>query len=79
MQRRTTPEGDTVYIPEDQAEIGSKAPFVPVYSRPDRSTRYGWFCTNCDGLETAMDTMGRIECVSCGNFRKPTEWDAAHE
>ncbi|WP_245626069.1 DUF5816 domain-containing protein, partial [Haloparvum sedimenti] len=39
----------------------------------------GFYCGNCGSLDTAMDTMGRIECNECGNIRKPEEWDAAHE
>ncbi|MFB6211740.1 MAG: DUF5816 domain-containing protein, partial [Halobacteriales archaeon] len=36
-------------------------------------------CGNCETLNNAMDTMGRIVCNECGNTRKPEEWDAAHE
>ena len=41
--------------------------------------RWGFACGHCGSLDTAMDTMGRIQCTECGNQRKPDEWDAAHE
>lgn len=79
MDTATTPDGDTVYVAREEGDRGSKGPFFVVYCSPDRERKYGWFCSSCDSLDTAMDTMGRIECNGCGNVRKPTEWDAAHE
>lgn len=69
----------TLYIARDETERGSEAPFFVVYSTEDRDERWGYFCGNCEGFDTAMDPMGRIVCTDCPNRRKPTEWDAAHE
>jgi hypothetical protein len=79
LEATQTKTGDTVYVAEDEPERGSKGPFYVVYVTPDRETRWGYRCGNCDSLDTAMDTMGRIECNDCRNVRKPEEWDAAHE
>lgn len=79
METATTPEGETVYVARNEGDHGSKGPFFVAYDGPERERKYGWFCSNCNTLDTAMDTMGRIECNQCGNVRKPTEWDAAHE
>ncbi|PSQ16797.1 GNAT family acetyltransferase [Halobacteriales archaeon QS_8_69_26] len=74
-----TNDGKTVYVDRTDGERGSEGAFLVAYLSPDRERRYGWLCTNCDTFDNAMDSMGRIECNVCGNFRKPTEWDAAHE
>ena len=79
MDERTTADGDTVYIARDEGERGSDGPFAVVYASPERDRRYGYLCSNCESLDTAMDTMGRIVCNACGNLKKPDEWDAAHE
>ncbi|MCU4973235.1 DUF5816 domain-containing protein [Halobacteria archaeon AArc-m2/3/4] len=79
MDEKSTEDGDTVYVSRTNGDRGSKGPFFAAYQTPDRTTRYGWFCANCESFDNAMDSMGRIQCNQCGNFRKPTEWDAAHE
>lgn len=79
MNPETTPEGEEVYVDRTEVERGSKAPFFVAYRSPDGERRYGYFCDNCGSLDNAMDTLGRIECNRCGNLRKHTEWDAAHE
>jgi len=79
MDAKTTTGGERVYVARDEAERGSKAPFHVVYRTDARERRYGWYCANCETFDNAMDTMGRIQCNECGNVRKPTEWDAAHE
>ncbi|WP_121821305.1 DUF5816 domain-containing protein [Halostella salina] len=79
MEERTTDEGETVYVDRGDGDRGTDGPFFVTYRTPDRERRYGWFCSNCETFDNAMDSMGRIECNVCGNFRKPTEWDAAHE
>jgi len=73
-----TGDGRTVYVDHDNHERGSVAPFHVVFSDTDEETRYGYFCSNCNPLANAMDSMGRIECDSCGNVRKPVRWDAAY-
>jgi len=71
-------DGIEVYLDRDDRDRGSVAPFLAVYSDHDRTDRYGYYCSNCERLANAMDAMGRIECPTCGNRRKPTRWDAAY-
>jgi len=73
-----TGEGRTVYVDHDNHERGSRAPFHVVFTEREGDARYGYFCSNCNTLANAMDSMGRIECESCGNVRKPVRWDAAY-
>lgn len=79
MDAITTADGETVYVSREEAKTGSKDPFFVVYSDEDGESRYGYYCEFCERIDNAMDSMGRIECNVCGNIRKPTEWDAAHE
>lgn len=79
LEPETTGAGETVYVDRAEAERGSKAPFYIVYLSDERERRWGYVCANCGSLDTAMDTMGRIQCTDCDNVRKPEEWDAAHE
>ncbi|WP_255170730.1 DUF5816 domain-containing protein [Natrononativus amylolyticus] len=79
METMSTDDGRTVYVSETEGDRGSKAPFLVAYESLEGERRYGWFCANCESFDNAMDSMGRIQCNRCGNFRKPTEWDAAHE
>lgn len=72
-------EGRTVYVDRGAGERGSKGAFFHVYETEAEENRWGYFCGNCQELDNAMDTMGRIECNVCGNVKKPDEWDAAHE
>ena len=72
-------DGATVYVDREDVERGAKGHFFVVYADGDASARWGYFCSNCETLDNAMDSMGRIECNVCGNIRKPDEWDAAHE
>ncbi|WP_129113299.1 DUF5816 domain-containing protein [Halegenticoccus tardaugens] len=74
-----TADGTAVYVDRATGERGSKAPFFVVYATDAGETRWGYLCGNCETVDNAMDTMGRIECNVCGNIRKPEEWDAAHE
>lgn len=78
LELRIDETGDELYVDLAETDRGSIAPFCPVYRDPDREHRYGWFCTACESLETAMDPMGRINCASCDNARRPTRWDAAY-
>ncbi len=79
MEQSTTAEGERVYIDRTRAERGAEGPFYVVFSDEDARNRWGFYCESCGSLDTAMDTMGRIQCNRCGNLRKPDEWDAAHE
>lgn len=71
--------GTTVFIDDEEAIVGSKGPFHPVYADPEGTDPWGYYCTACDAVDNAMDTMGRIVCNECRNTRRPEEWDAAHE
>lgn len=76
MNPRTTDAGLTVYVAEDEQEIGTKGPFYVVYKAEDREERFGYLCSNCDTLNNAMDPMGRLVCNDCGNTKRPEDWDA---
>jgi ribosomal protein S18 acetylase RimI-like enzyme len=69
-----------LYVNEEQVERGSKAPFLTAFTDPEfeEEDKHGYFCTNCESLDNAMDTMGRVKCNDCGNLRKATRWDATH-
>jgi len=71
-------EDGEVYVNHDESDSGSIGDFFVVYRDRDRTEKYGYYCGNCDSLANAMDAMGRVECDSCGNNRKPTRWDAAY-
>ena len=79
LESNTTDEGVTLFVDRSDADRGSKGPFYVVYTSDEATRRWGYFCGNCETFDNAMDTMGRIECNTCGNIRKPEEWDAAHE
>ncbi len=71
-------DGRTVYVDHEDQERGSVAPFDVVYTSEDSEDLYGYWCSNCQNLSNAMDPMGRIQCDTCGNARKPTRWDSAY-
>ncbi|MWV63239.1 GNAT family acetyltransferase [Halorubrum sp. JWXQ-INN 858] len=79
LEAATTGENERVYIDRGHAERGAEGRFYVVFSDDSRQDRWGFYCDNCGSLDTAVDTMGRIECNDCGNLRKADEWDAAHE
>lgn len=70
--------GQTVYVNHDSTETGSLAPFHVVYTERSGEDIYGYWCSKCEDFANAMDAMGRIQCDSCGNSRKPTRWDSAY-
>jgi len=76
IESRTTGDGETLFINYEESEIGSEGPFFTTYATRDLETRYGWFCSNCESFDVAMDTMERIVCNECGNHHKATRWDA---
>lgn len=78
LEARDGPER-TLYVAYDEAERGQKGPFLAAYASPAREGRWGYFCTNCETFDNAMDSMGRVQCNECSNYKKPDEWDAAHE
>lgn len=74
-----TYDGRTLYVACDEPERGSKDSFFVTYVTEDRARRWGFFCSNCETFDTAVDSMGRIVCNVCSNLHKAEEWDAAHE
>jgi len=78
MDEQLGPDGQRLYV-SPETERGNKAPFRVVYADADRTARWGYFCTNCETFDNAVDAMGRIQCNVCSNFHKAEEWDAAHE
>jgi hypothetical protein len=79
MDQVTGPQGQVLYVATSEAERASKAPFYVVYADEGRGSRWGFWCSHCQTLDTAVDSMGRIECNRCHNLHKAEEWDAAHE
>ncbi|WP_435348938.1 GNAT family N-acetyltransferase [Haloarchaeobius sp. HRN-SO-5] len=76
VESRTTADGETLFVDFEESELGSEGPFFAAYATRDREDRYGWFCSNCETFDNAMDSMGRIVCNQCGNHHKATRWDA---
>lgn len=79
MEALTHPTGQTLYVDSTTAENGSKAPFYAVYNTEQGNQQWGFFCPHCDSFDTAVDSMGRIQCNNCNNIHKADVWDAAHE
>lgn len=75
---RTATDGEQIYVDFEESSRGSSGPFHPSYLEQDRTQLYGWYCSNCDTTDNAMDSMGHIKCNQCGNLRKATRWDAAY-
>ena len=78
MEELEADDGTTVWVDHHSEETGSIAPFHVVYTDRDGEDIYGYWCSKCESLANAMDAMGRIQCDTCGNARKPTRWDAAY-
>lgn len=78
MDERVGPDGNTLYVAA-ASEKGNKGQFYVVYADPGKERRWGFYCSNCESFDNAVDAMGRIQCNRCSNFHKAEEWDAAHE
>ena len=78
MDERAGPSGGTLYL-SAESEKGNKGPFQVVYADEEATRRWGFFCSNCESFDNAVDSMGRIQCNRCSNFHKAEKWDAAHE
>lgn len=76
--RITGPEGEELFVDQNDSDRGSISEFQIVYASPERNDRWGYYCSNCESLVTSMDAMGRMECDTCGNQRRPTRWDSAY-
>jgi hypothetical protein len=79
MDQITGVDGQSLYVDRSAGKRGQKGPFFVVYDGPDAETRWGFFCSNCETVDTAVDSMGRVQCNGCSNRTKAEEWDAAHE
>ena len=79
MDQITGPDGETLHVNRREGRRGQNGPFYVVYADADGEERWGFYCGNCDSVDTAVDSMGRIQCNVCSNRTKPEEWDAAHE
>lgn len=79
MDQITGPEEETLYVEHAAGKRGQKGPFYVVYADTDAESRWGYFCSNCETADTAVDSMGRVQCNVCSNRTKAEEWDAAHE
>ncbi|WP_327053062.1 GNAT family N-acetyltransferase [Halomicrococcus gelatinilyticus] len=71
-------DGRTLYVNRAESSRGSEAPFYVAFADEDGEDRYGYFCSNCESFDTAMDSMERIRCNDCGNQRKGARWDASY-
>lgn len=78
---KTVTDSDDVsrFVDTSTGKRGQKGPFYIVYTDQQRTTRWGFYCTNCETLDNAVDAMGRVQCNVCSNRTKAEEWDAAHE
>ena len=74
----TGPDGRELYVDYTAGETGVEAPMYPTFTDDDLAEEYGWFCSNCDSAETAMDSAGRIKCQQCENTRTATRWDGSY-
>lgn len=71
-------DGETVLVAYDDSARGTEGPFYAAFLDEGREKRYGWYCGACENLTVNMDSMGRLECNTCGNRRKATRWDATY-
>lgn len=71
-------DDQTLYVNWVESDRGSKAPFFAAYTDDEGEDLYGYFCSNCESFDNAMDSMERLECNECGNTKKPVRWDAAY-
>jgi hypothetical protein len=79
MNQITGPDDTPLYVDRTQGTRGQNGPFYVVYEDEDGTERWGFFCSNCETVDNAVDAMGRIQCNQCSNRTKAEEWDAAHE
>jgi hypothetical protein len=79
MDSITGPDGTTLFVDRTAGKRGQKGPFYVVYTDGDAQTRWGFYCSNCETADSAVDSMGRVACNECSNRTKAEEWDSAHE
>ena len=74
----TTVDGETRYVDESEKSPGTDGPFFGVYEDEASERHVGYFCSNCGSTDVGSDTLGRLECQSCGNKHLADQWDAAY-
>lgn len=74
----TTVGGETHYVDDAEETPGTDGPFFDVYADDDREEHVGYFCSNCGSTDVGSDTLGRLECQSCGNKHLADQWDDAY-
>ena len=79
MDHITGPDGESLYVDPAAGKRGQKGPFFIAYTDQHAEERWGFFCSNCETADSAVDSMGRVQCNVCSNRTKAEEWDAAHE
>lgn len=77
MHSVTGPDNETLHVDRHEGRRGHKGSFYVVYT--DENERWGFYCSNCETTDNAVDAMGRVQCNVCSNRTKAEEWDAAHE
>lgn len=79
MEQITGPNEEELFVDRAAGKRGQKGPFFVAYTDRSAETRWGYFCSNCQTADSAVDAMGRVQCNVCSNRTKAEEWDAAHE
>ncbi len=79
METVTGPDEQPLFVDQTEGKRGHKGPFYVVYADEALESRWGFFCSNCETVDNAADSMGRLQCNVCSNLTKAEEWDAAHE
>lgn len=78
VESTSGPDGEELFVDYTGGERGTQAPFYPIYTDRSLEERWGWRCSNCESLSTAMDSSGRIACSECENTRAATRWDNSY-
>jgi GNAT superfamily N-acetyltransferase len=63
----TADNGQQMYIDLTEEDSGTEGSFFVAYTDEEHTDQFGYYCANCGSLDTAMDNMGRIECIDCSN------------
>lgn len=61
-----------IFVFEDERTAGTRGPFYAAYRADDPEERFGWWCSQCETLDT-RDTAGGIACNQCENTAPPSE------
>lgn len=72
----TTVGGESRRVDASDPSPGVDGPFFGVYGDDDEHV--GYFCSNCGSTDVGSDSLGRLECQSCGNKHLADQWDDAY-